>query len=95
MDYVRYEKLIVETFGAVLVGWPFLGHIRNPGTLNVNELIVLRDALINRECHWKILEPHELEARWDNNQQRAANGEEVYGPVRKQRARKKGPIDTA
>jgi hypothetical protein len=87
MNYINYEGKIVETHGVALDGWPFPGRICNPGGLSTYDGDTLMTALTRGVCKWIILTPEEVSARWIDNQSRTANGEQVYGPPRKQRAR--------
>src|SRR5712675_1628623 len=93
MNYVHYEKKIVESLGVALTNWPVHGLVRNPGELTRDDATVLRNALASRECKWIKLTSQQVEIRKASNKQRSANGEKVYGPPRKQRARsrKGGP----
>jgi hypothetical protein len=88
MNYTHYELKIVESLGVALVGWPVPGRIRNPGDLTVDQVAILRSALFSRECKWISLSDHQVAARKASNTERFGNGEDVYGPPRKKRARK-------
>ena len=90
MNYVHYESHVIEKLGVVLAGWPLGGSICNPGTLTSDDALVLRNALANKTCKWVRLTVQQLEDRKASNMQHAANGEDVYGPPRKKRARKAG-----
>src|SRR5260221_13561265 len=87
MNYIHYEDKIVEVLEVALDGWPIPGRICNPGDLNCGDMNKLRKALTRGVCKWVTLTPEEVSARQIDNQQCAANGEQVYGPPRKQRAR--------
>ena len=91
MNYSHYEAKIVESFGVALEGWPLPGHVSNPGNLNSNDMNTLWKALNRGMCKWVALTPEELSACKIDNQHCAANGEEVYGPPRKQRTRNVAP----
>jgi hypothetical protein len=88
MNYKNYERMIVEKYGVELSGWPICGRICNPGTLSSVNTVILKAALANGQCKWIILTEEEADARVQSNQERAESGESVYGPLRKQRARK-------
>ena len=88
MNYANYEQKIVEACEVALIGWPLDGHVCNPGDLGCNDLYTLNDALSRGVCKWITLTPEEAAARRIDNQHRSSNGEQVYGPPRKQRARK-------
>jgi hypothetical protein len=94
MNYINYERKIVELFGVELTGWPLPGHIRNPGELSSHDIAVLKNVLVKDQCKWKALTERELDARVSSNQQRDQNGESVYGPSRKPRARTVHLIDS-
>jgi len=84
MNYIHYEDKIVEVLEVALDGWPIPGRVCNPGDLNSYDIEKLRKALTRRVCKWITLTPEEVSARRIDNQQCAANGEQVYGPPRKQ-----------
>ena len=88
MNYDHYEDKVVEALGVELVGWPLDGPIRNPGKISTNEAIIVSNALKKGMCQWVILTSEQLDARRASNAQRVGNGEQVYGPPRKKRARK-------
>jgi hypothetical protein len=92
MNYTHYERQ-VEKLGVAIVGWPLGGRICNPGALTSDDALVLRSALADRTCKWVRLTAQQLEERKASNAQRAINGEDVYGPPRKKRAKKTGPAD--
>ena len=94
MNYVHYERQIVEKMGVALAGWPLGGRICNPGVLPSDDALVLRNALANKTCKWVRLTAQHLEDRKASNMQRAANGDDIYGPPRKKRAKKTGPNET-
>ncbi len=94
MNYVHYESHVIEKLGVVLAGWPLGGSICNPGTLTSDDTLVLRNALANKTCKWVRLTVQQLEDRKASNMQHAANGEDIYGPPRKKRARKTDPADS-
>ena len=87
MNYANYEQKIVEAFKVALVSWPLDGRVCNPGDLGRNDLNTLSDALTHGVCKWVVLTPEEAAARLIDNQQRSSDGEQVYGPPQKQRAR--------
>jgi hypothetical protein len=87
MNYINYESGIVEKFGVALIGWPVDGKVQNPGGLGLDEGLVLRNALEEKECRWIILTEEEQEARKIQNTQRKKDGEQIYVP-RKKRPRK-------
>jgi len=87
MNYTHYEDKIVETFNVALDSWPLCSRVCNPGGLSCYEASTLKDALASGACKWTTLTPEEVSARKVDNLYRVANGEQVYGPPRKQRAR--------
>jgi len=93
MNYVHYEHDIVEKLGVALAGWPLDGSICNPGALISDDALVLRNALANKTCKWIRLTAQQLEDQKASNMQHAANGEDIYGPPQKKRARKAGSAD--
>jgi len=86
MNYSHYEAKIVESLGVALVGWPLPSRVCNPGSLGSNDINTLMKALDRGVCKWIKLTPEEVTAWKIDNQHHAANGEQVYGPLRKQRA---------
>jgi hypothetical protein len=93
MNYVHYERKIVKLLGVALTGWPINGPVQNPGELTRDNAIILRNALAAKECKWIRLTTQQVAIQKASNQQRSANGEQVYSPPRKQWARKIGPCD--
>ncbi len=93
MNYVHYEHDIIEKLGVVLAGWPLGSSICNPGALISDNALVLRNALANKMCKWIRLTAQQLEDQKASNMQHAANGEDIYGPPQKKRARKAGSAD--
>ena len=92
MNYVNYELKIVQKFGIELTGWPVHGPIRNPGFLDSDDMAILKRALDNKECKWRTFTQQEAQDREKSNRQRAANGEPVYGPARKNGTQKEHVI---
>jgi hypothetical protein len=80
MNYENYECKIVEHLGVKLVGWPLHGRVCQPGTLSIEDAIILRKALADKSCKWVRLTDVQVMARKDDNLKRQANGEVVYGP---------------
>jgi hypothetical protein len=83
MNYLNYERQIVEKYSVELTGWPIHGPICNPGKLDSADLAILRRALVDEVCKWRKLTEEEAKDRETSNQQRAACGEPVYGPDQK------------
>ena len=88
MNYLNYESKIVEELGVALTGWPGDGKVENPGNLGPDKGLALKDALVKKECKWIILTSEQQEARKIQNAQREQDGEMVYGPPRKKRAKR-------
>jgi hypothetical protein len=88
MNYEHYKDKIVEAFGVHLVGWPLEGPVCNPGKISTTQAIILSNALKSGVCKWVSLTSEEVADRKACNAQRVINGEQVYGPPRKKRARK-------
>ena len=93
MNYTNYETKIVEELGVALIGWPGDGKVENPGNLSLDTGLALRSALGNKECRWIILTSEQQEAWKRQNAQRERDGETVYGPPRKKRAKKSSPLN--
>lgn len=88
VNYLNYESSIVEKYGVALTGWPVTGPVRSPGVLQSKDVIILKQALLENKCGWIILTQEQREERMASNFQRVADGEQVYGPPRKKRAKK-------
>ncbi|THG92537.1 hypothetical protein EW026_g8394 [Hermanssonia centrifuga] len=89
MNYINYERKIVEQHGVELQGWPCKKFV-NPGDVKGRqELEKLFHALHTKTCAWKPLSAGELEERQCRNRERQAAGEVIYKP-RKKPAPKKG-----
>jgi hypothetical protein len=93
MNYENYERQIVECLGVELIGWPLHGSVQQPGKLSYEDAVILRNALVQKDCKWVKLTCEQVLSRKDNNLEREANGEAIYGPSRKRRARNNIPAD--
>ncbi|KIK13499.1 hypothetical protein PISMIDRAFT_645506, partial [Pisolithus microcarpus 441] len=80
MNYINYEKQIVEKLGVALHGWPIPGRVCNPSKVKRTELEKLLDALKEEKCKWVRLTPQELATRIADNKARQARGEQIYQP---------------
>jgi hypothetical protein len=91
MNYVNYEKVIIQKHHVKLVGWPKNVKFVTPANLSsVDEVRVLRHALKSNECHWVQLSEAEVEANMASIAEREAAGEQV-GRKRKLRSDKGKP----
>jgi hypothetical protein len=88
MNYKNYERKIVKQYSIKLIGWPIFNPICNPRDLSSNDIAVLRNALAQDQCKWRVLTQEEVDARVQSNKQCEANGESVYGPSQKLYAQK-------
>ena len=93
MNYLNYKWKIVEKYSVELTSWPIHGPICNPGKLDSADIAILRRALLDKVCKWRILTQEEAKDREKRNQQRAARGEQVYGPDRKKHCQNAHVID--
>ena len=91
MNYINYERKIVEDLGVALIGWPEGGKIKNSGNIGIDMALELREALEKKECRWVVLTLEEKKDRKRRNAQREQDGEMVYGPPRKKRAKRSAP----
>lgn len=95
MNYINYERSIVEHCGVALVGWPLPGPVCNPskvgGRAEVQKLLsaLQREHHHSESCHWVVLTDEELVQRMTENRARHARGEAVYV------ARKKRKVTSA
>ncbi|KAF8346292.1 hypothetical protein F5887DRAFT_1182188, partial [Amanita rubescens] len=88
MNYVNYEKVIIQKHHVKLVGWPKNVKFVTPANLSrVDEVRTLRHALKSNECHWVQLSEAEVEENMASIAEREAAGEQV-GRKRKQRSDK-------
>ncbi|KAG1726018.1 uncharacterized protein EDB91DRAFT_1086931 [Suillus paluster] len=84
MNYVNYERNIVEHCSVALIGWPLLGPVCNPSKVGRRaEVQKLLDALQrephHREsCHWVVLTDEELVQQMMENWACHSHGEAVY-----------------
>ena len=91
MNYVNYEKLIIQKYRVKLVGWPDDIKFTNPASLtSVEELRKLRQALRTHSCHWVKLSERDLRQHEESIAQRESAGGSV-GRKRKQRSDKGKP----
>jgi len=92
MNYVNYERQIIEKYNVELTSWLIHGPICNPGKLGSHNIAILRDALAHGTCKWRKL-TQEVSAQKDSNKQWDMNGEKVYRPLRKPHGQKAHVID--
>ncbi len=91
MNYVNYEKSIIQKYRVKLVGWPDNIKFTNPASLpSVEELEKLRQALRTHSCRWIKLSERDLRLLGESIAQRESPGEAV-GRKRKQRSDKGKP----
>ncbi|KAF8331782.1 hypothetical protein F5887DRAFT_894829 [Amanita rubescens] len=91
MNYVNYEKVIIQKHHVKLVGWPKNVKFVTPANLSsVDEVRTLRHALKSNECHWVQLSEAEVGENMASIAEREAAGEQV-GRKRKQRSDKGKP----
>ncbi|KIY44566.1 hypothetical protein FISHEDRAFT_77476 [Fistulina hepatica ATCC 64428] len=78
MEYVNYDRLIVQGMGVVLEGWP-LGPLVQPNRLgnSLPQLTKLRDALKDGSCKFRKIDRAEKDALYKEWQQKIADGEVV------------------
>lgn len=76
MNYLNYERSIVEKHAVALIGWPEeLLPVRNPGCIGSREAVaLLRNALVDKDCRWIRLTNEQRENRIKDNQARQARG---------------------
>jgi hypothetical protein len=68
MNYVNYDKEIVERYKVKLVGWTYERFVNPSHIGTVTDICKLRDALKSGECKWVKLNQHELQAHLDEIQ---------------------------
>ncbi|KAG2135172.1 hypothetical protein DEU56DRAFT_738142 [Suillus clintonianus] len=96
MNYVNYERNIVEHCGVALVGWPLPGPVCNPskvgGRAEVQKLLdaLQREPHHRESCHWVVLTDEELVQRMTENRARHSRGEAVY--VARKKRKVTGPV---
>lgn len=98
MNYVNYEKSIIQKYHIKLVGWPEDVNFINPASLtNVDDLRKLRQALRTQACLWVKFSDREVRQHTKSIKQREVSGACVgckwktrsnKGKPRKQVARK-------
>ncbi len=93
MNYMNYERKIVEKLGVALIGWPGNSEVENPGGLSPDKGLALRNALETKECRWIILTTEQQEAWKIKNVECEKDGKKVYGPPQKKWARRSAPED--
>ncbi|KIJ58005.1 hypothetical protein HYDPIDRAFT_56796, partial [Hydnomerulius pinastri MD-312] len=78
MNYLNYDKGIVQAYGVQLINWPPTVKFANPSTIGtVVEIRRLRDTLKTGTCTWKKLSRRELDAHSAEVASRIATGEVV------------------
>ncbi|KIY47939.1 hypothetical protein FISHEDRAFT_74160 [Fistulina hepatica ATCC 64428] len=95
MEYVQYERKIVQDLGIVLEGWPLEEPLTRPSALGslLGKLEKLRNALIEGTCNFHKISAKEKAQRYQEWCGRIASGE-VIEKLRKEQSDKgmaKGP----
>jgi len=91
MNYVNYEKSIMQKYHVKLVGWPDDVKFINPASLtNIDDLRKLRQVLRTQACHWVKLSDREVRQHTESIKQREVSGACV-GRKRKARSDKGKP----
>ncbi|KAG6379621.1 hypothetical protein JVT61DRAFT_10134 [Boletus reticuloceps] len=91
MNYINYERNIVERHSVVLTGWPFDEPVKNPGNVGGRPALEkLWNALESEKCKWVKLKPSELQAWIASNKAKQARGEQVYKPRKRRRVEVEG-----
>lgn len=81
MEYVQFERLIVEGHGVDIVGWPTDVIFANPSKITrLADLNKLHTALNKGSCHFVQLFKAELEAHQEDNFRCLNVGEDPYTP---------------
>jgi len=65
MNYSSYKSKIIKKFGVTLTEWPIYGCVHNSGELGQDDAIILRHALVTKECKWIKLSAQQWEAQRD------------------------------
>ncbi|KIY52345.1 hypothetical protein FISHEDRAFT_70030 [Fistulina hepatica ATCC 64428] len=86
MEYVNYDRLIVQGMSVVLEGWP-LSQLVQPNRLgnSLPQLIKLRNALKEGTCKFRNIDKAEKDLLYDEWQQKIKNGE-IVERTRKERS---------
>ncbi|KAM6488896.1 hypothetical protein JOM56_001311 [Amanita muscaria] len=91
MNYVNYDKAIIQKYHVKLIGWPTTIKFMTPANLSsTDDVRKLRNALKTKTCHWIHLSEMEVDEHMTSIAEREAAGEQV-GRKRKQRADKGKP----
>lgn len=91
MNYVNYDKSIVQKYRVKIVRWPENVKFTNPASLaSMDELRQLRQALRTHDCHWVKITEREVRLHMESIKEREAGSESV-GRKRKQRSDKGKP----
>lgn len=78
MNYVNYDKSIVQKYRVKIVRWPENVKFTNPASLtSMDELRQLRQALRTHDCHWVKITEREVRLHMESIKEREAGGESV------------------
>lgn len=81
MEYVQFERLIVEGHGVDIVGWPAGVIFANPSKITrLADLDKVHAALNEGSCYFVRLSKVELKAHQKENFQHLNAGEDPYAP---------------
>ncbi|KIY43037.1 hypothetical protein FISHEDRAFT_12938, partial [Fistulina hepatica ATCC 64428] len=84
MEYVQYERKIVQDLGVVLEGWPLEEPLTRPSALgsSLGKLETLRNALLMGTCKFRKISAEEKAQRYQEWRAKIASGEIVDKPRR-------------
>lgn len=88
MEYVRYEKMIVEKHGILIAGWTYDAFVNPSEFRKVADVEELYNAIVEGTCKAKKMSDCEWKARKASNRARFTAGELIYGPPPQKRKRK-------
>ena len=78
MNYVNYDKSIVQKYRVEIVRWPENVKFTNPASLaSMDELRQLRQALRTHDCHWVKITEREVRLHMESIKEQEAGGESV------------------
>ena len=78
MNYVNYDKSIVQKYRVKIVRWPENVKFTNPASLaSMDELRQLRQALRTHDCHWVKITEREVRLHMESIKEWEAGGESV------------------
>jgi hypothetical protein len=93
MEFLHYEKKIVEAKGIIIEGWTYYKFVSPSDFKKIADIKELYDAVRSGNCKAVQLSQADWQARIASNKLRAAQGEAVYAPERQASKKRKASAE--